>query len=205
QVTIDALSVNGQALLPALKIALKEKADLTLESDKQCVFTFASPSQEIDEESKLKSASIFDALRFFLGDKETKDANFIFVGGLFAYDLVCGFESIPELESDFSCPDYCFYLAEQLIVIDHQNKDSQLVSISFTDNKTECQRLASRQSQLVALAKQPLKHPIRHALTAERSTIHTNMDDKGYGDIVEAMKTYIRRGDIFQVVPSRRF
>ncbi|RZH69805.1 anthranilate synthase component I, partial [Staphylococcus aureus] len=31
QVTIDTLSVNGQALLPALKIALKEKAFLTQE------------------------------------------------------------------------------------------------------------------------------------------------------------------------------
>lgn len=31
------------------------------------------------------------------------------------------------------------------------------------------------------------------------------MNDEEYGAIVEAMKTYIRRGDIFQVVPSRRF
>lgn len=205
QVTIDALSVNGQALFSALKIALKEKAVLMQESDKQCVFTFSAPAQDIDEESKLKSASVFDALRFFLANKDTKDANAIFVGGLFAYDLVSGFEPIPELDTVFSCPDYCFYLAEQLIVIDHQNKDSQLMSIAFTDDKTECQRLSLRQAELISQAKQPLKHPIRRALTAAESTIQGNMDDKGYGDIVEAMKTYIRRGDIFQVVPSRRF
>ncbi len=33
----------------------------------------------------------------------------MFFGGLFAYDLVAGFENLPPLESDTACPDYCFY------------------------------------------------------------------------------------------------
>ncbi|MEQ4923506.1 anthranilate synthase component 1 [Proteus hauseri] len=205
QVTIDALTANGQALLPAIKIALKEQATLTSESAQQCIFTFSAAKQDIDEESKLKSASVFDALRFFLGNSNAKDAHFVFIGGLFAYDLVCGFEPIADLDSVFSCPDYCFYLAEQLIVIDHQNRDSQLVSITFTDDKAENQRIHSRQQQLIEQTKQPLKSPIPRTLSAEEAVVRGNMTDDGYGDIVEAMKTYIRRGDIFQVVPSRRF
>ncbi|QAV24529.1 anthranilate synthase component 1 [Proteus hauseri] len=205
QVTIDALTVNGQALLPGIKIALKEQATLISETVQQCVFTFSATQQNIDEESKLKSASVFDALRFFLSNSNANDAQFIFVGGLFAYDLVCGFEPIVDLDSAFSCPDYCFYLAEQLIVIDHQHRDSQLVSISFTDDKTENQRIQVRQQQLIEQTKQPLKQLDRRRLTAEEAVVRGNMNDDGYGDIVEAMKTYIRRGDIFQVVPSRRF
>jgi anthranilate synthase component 1 len=46
----------------------------------------------------------------------------MFFGGLFAYDLVAGFEDLPPLQSDTACPDYCFYLAETLLVIDHQTK-----------------------------------------------------------------------------------
>lgn len=205
QVTIDALSINGQALLPILKIALKEKAILNFDTPSQCVFTFSAPNQDIDEESKLKSASVFDVLRFFLGNSAEKERDALFLGGLFAYDLVSGFEPIPELESDFSCPDYCFYLAEQLIKIDHQNHHSQLITLRLTDDKSECERLISRQNQLIEVAKSPLKQPIRCTLSKQERTIKGNMDDKGYGDIVDAMKTYIRRGDIFQVVPSRRF
>lgn len=205
QVTVEALSANGQALLSVLKTALKGKASLTLETAKQCIFAFSAPEQEIDEESKLKSNSVFDPLRFFLMDNETKDSHFIFLGGLFAYDLVSGFEPIADLERVFSCPDYCFYLAEQLIVIDHQNHDSQLTTITFTNDDYENQRLQLRQEQLVLQAKQPLNNPIRHTLTPEEAVVTGNMDDEGYGNIVEAMKTYIRQGDIFQVVPSRRF
>jgi anthranilate/para-aminobenzoate synthase component I len=46
----------------------------------------------------------------------------MFFGGLFAYDLVAGFENLPPLESDTACPDYCFYLAETLLVIDIRPK-----------------------------------------------------------------------------------
>lgn len=205
QVTVDALSLNGQYILALLKNALKEKSTLSVERAEQCVFTFASSSFPQDEESKLKAASVFDVLRFFLANSAAKEANAVFVGGLFAYDLVNGFESLPDLEAAFSCPDYCFYLAEQLIVIDHQHHHSQLISVTFTDNPQECQRLDTRQAQLVALARQPLKQPQRQPLTPQQAVVSSNMNDEEYGAIVEAMKTYIRRGDIFQVVPSRRF
>jgi anthranilate synthase component 1 len=36
----------------------------------------------------------------------------MFFGGLFAYDLVAGFEDLPETEQGNRCPDYCFYLAD---------------------------------------------------------------------------------------------
>ncbi|MFN6886948.1 chorismate-binding protein, partial [Proteus mirabilis] len=52
---------------------------------------------------------------------------------------------------------------------------------------------------------QPLKQPQRQPLTPQQAVVSSNMNDEEYGAIVEAMKTYIRRGDIFQVVPSRRF
>lgn len=50
----------------------------------------------------------------------------MFFGGLFAYDTVAGFEDLPSLESDTACPDYCFYLAETLLVIDHQTKNTRI-------------------------------------------------------------------------------
>ncbi len=46
----------------------------------------------------------------------------MFFGGLFSYDLVAGFEDLPQLAAENNCPDFCFYLAETLMVIDHQKK-----------------------------------------------------------------------------------
>lgn len=204
-VTIDALSTNGQALLPVLKSALKEKATLSVDTKKQCVFTFLPPNQLLDEESKLASATVFDALRCFLMQRLTPESQYLLLGGLFAYDLVSGFEPIPEVETVFSCPDYCFYLAEQLIVIDHQNQHSEAIAIAFSHQKAQRQQLLSRQTQLINLAKNPLKPLVHCPLAPAETTVQGNMDDQEYGEIVNAMKRYIRRGDIFQVVPSRRF
>lgn len=66
----------------------------------------------------------FDAFRLLQNllnvPKEEREA--MFFGGLFSYDLVAGFENLPQLSAENSCPDFCFYLAETLMVIDHQKK-----------------------------------------------------------------------------------
>ncbi len=67
---------------------------------------------------------MFDAFRLLqeLVSVPDNEREAMFFGGLFAYDLVAGFEDLPQLQSDTACPDYCFYLAETLLVIDHQTK-----------------------------------------------------------------------------------
>lgn len=50
----------------------------------------------------------------------------MFFGGLFSYDLVAGFEDLPQLSAENNCPDFCFYLAETLMVIDHQKKSTRI-------------------------------------------------------------------------------
>ncbi len=68
--------------------------------------------------------SVFDAFRLLQNllnvPKEEREA--MFFGGLFSYDLVAGFEDLPQLSAENNCPDFCFYLAETLMVIDHQKK-----------------------------------------------------------------------------------
>ncbi|MDE5285078.1 MAG: anthranilate synthase component I, partial [Candidatus Blochmannia sp. A2] len=67
---------------------------------------------------KLLSLSVFDAFRLifkrFSNIKEKSKA--IFFGGLFSYDLISNFELIPRLRSTQKCPDFCFYLAETILV-----------------------------------------------------------------------------------------
>lgn len=85
----------------------------------------------------------------------------MFFGGLFAYDLVAGFEDLPSLESDTACPDYCFYLAETLLVIDHQTKNTRIQASLFTPLESEKQRLLQRIAQLrQQLNEPPLPLPV---------------------------------------------
>ncbi|MCV5870752.1 anthranilate synthase component I, partial [Escherichia coli] len=57
---------------------------------------FIQPCDTIDEDSRLREASSFDALRLVQHsfDLSSQDKHAIFLGGLFAYDLVANFEPL---------------------------------------------------------------------------------------------------------------
>ncbi len=74
----------------------------------------------------------------------------MFFGGLFSYDLVAGFEDLPQLSAENNCPDFCFYLAETLMVIDHQKKSTRIQASLFAPNEEEKQRLTARLNELVS-------------------------------------------------------
>lgn len=44
------------------------------------------------------------------------------MAGLFAYDVVGSFEEIGQVKRKNKCPDYVFYLADTILVSDHQEK-----------------------------------------------------------------------------------
>ncbi len=69
----------------------------------------------------------------------------MFFGGLFSYDLVAGFEDLPQLSAENSFADFCFYLAETLMVIDHQKKHHIQASLFARMKK---QRLTARLNDL---------------------------------------------------------
>ncbi|VEI44386.1 anthranilate synthase component I [Actinobacillus equuli] len=100
--------------------------------------TFPPIAQNLDEDSKLKTSTVFDGLRCMsrlFADK----ANPIYLGGLFSYDLVAHFipmDGIQLQDDGLRCHDYSFYLAEQLVFIDHQNRNRCCtLSVSMKPNK----------------------------------------------------------------------
>ncbi|AWH87424.1 anthranilate synthase component 1 [Limnobaculum parvum] len=204
QVTLRALTENGNALLALLDQQLpKEVNNLISPGQRDLVYPLIDAIQ--DEDARLKSISVFDSLRQLLTlvnvPQDQREA--MFLGGLFAYDLVAGFEDLPALESDRRCPDFCFYLAETLLILDHQNGGSRLQASLFTPNEVEQQRLKSRLTEI----QQQLRAPASPVTAPSLGHMQLNCDrsDEEYGDIVRELQQSIRRGDIFQVVPSRRF
>ncbi len=129
EVTFSALSDNGQKLIEHLAGNVSDSITSNLNAN-QLVLKFEKPNVRLDEDSRLRQASSFDALRLVQHsfDLTDKDKHAIFLGGLFAYDLVANFEAIGNVESNSKCPDYVFYVAETLLVIDHQTKTKSATS-----------------------------------------------------------------------------
>ncbi|WP_324722581.1 anthranilate synthase component 1 [Lelliottia sp. JS-SCA-14] len=203
-VTIKALSENGAALLPLLDAALPAGIENERHPETR-ILHFPPVSQLLDEDARLCSLSVFDAFRLLqnLVDVPEDEREAMFFGGLFAYDLVAGFEDLPETEQGNRCPDYCFYLAETLMVIDHQKKYTRIQASLFTPSASEKQRLAQRIEQLqLQMTEEPTALPVQRI---DHMQCETNQTDDQYGAVVRQMQKAIRAGEIFQVVPSRRF
>lgn len=203
-VSVQALSENGRAILSLLDAALPACVNNVVRPDGR-ELTFPQDDTVQDEDSRLKAVSVFDALRLIpqLVNSPEEEREAVLLGGLFAYDLVAGFEDLPALNNDQRCPDYCFYLAETLLIIDHQSQTARLQASLFTSASGEFLRLQSRIEQLHAQMLQPAAPlPVQ---TLESMTLSCNQSDEAYCDIVRQMQEAIRGGEIFQVVPSRRF
>lgn len=203
-VTLQALSANGAALLPLLDAALPQQVTVITHPYGR-ELTFPETEQAVDEDARLRSLSVFDCLRLLLTlVGQPPDApKAMFVGGLFAYDLVAGFESLPPLRPGQRCPDYCFYLAETLLILDHQQQTCELQCSLFSANTAEKQRLQHRLEQLqhqLTQAPEPIPPQV-----IDTMTLTCSQSDVEYGQIVRRMQQAIREGEIFQVVPSRRF
>ncbi|GHL32937.1 hypothetical protein ECZU26_37620 [Escherichia coli] len=203
-VTIQALSGNGEALLALLDNALP--AGVESEQSPNCrVLRFPPVSPLLDEDARLCSLSVFDAFRLLQNllnvPKEEREA--MFFGGLFSYDLVAGFEDLPQLAAENNCPDFCFYLAETLMVIDHQKKSTRIQASLFAPNEEEKQRLTARLNDL----RQQLTEaaPPLPVVSVPHMRCECNQSDEEFGGVVRLLQKAIRAGEIFQVVPSRRF
>ncbi|ARU94121.1 anthranilate synthase component 1 [Tatumella citrea] len=204
QVSVQALSENGASLLPLLDAALPDSVEIQVRPDgRELFFPVIDPLQ--DEDSRLKSVSVLDALRLIpaLINHSENHREAVMLGGLFAYDLVAGFETLPDLDNHQRCPDYCFYLAETLLVIDHQSQTARLQASVFTPSASEFQRLQQRIHQLHQQMQQSA--PALVAQKVEQMELSCNQSDEVYCEVVSRLQHAIRIGEIFQVVPSRRF
>ncbi|MDH0448153.1 MULTISPECIES: anthranilate synthase component 1 [unclassified Shewanella] len=218
----SALSDNGISLLAPIEQFFTARASQT-----QCqrdghnlVVTLQKDTELKDEDARLKSTSPLDGLRLFVKhidcgahtDSQSKPAfKDLFLGGVLAYDLIDTVEPLPEAPNGANdCPDYLFYLAETLILIDHKQKHAELITHNFSEGTEKhsvvTQALAERaeniRAQCEALAKNATPAPALVGITA---TEQVNVSDEDFKQTVIDLKEHIIAGDIFQVVPSRSF
>ncbi len=104
-VTMKALTANGASLLPLLDEALPPEVRNQARPNGR-ELTFPAIDALLDEDARLCSLSVFDAFRLLqtLVDSPADEREAVMLGGLFAYDLVAGFEDLPEAAPGSSLP-----------------------------------------------------------------------------------------------------
>ncbi|MDX3774816.1 anthranilate synthase component 1 [Chromatiaceae bacterium AAb-1] len=208
-VTVTAASANGATLLPYLAGKLSELAAVNLSAE-QLTVRFSMPDVLCDEASRLIQPNPFSVLRCLQQQLHCHSGEpfAVFLGGVIGYDMIAVTEQLPDVPAaENQCPDYLFYLAETLLVLDHQNQHSTLIGNIFCGPQAaaNCFTIGKRLEQLKQLLhKQPEKTAVPSAATAP-STVQTDISDETFKAQIETLKQRIVAGDIFQVVPSRCF
>lgn len=208
-VSCQSLSDNGASLLAIYHA--NHAQYITEQSPESLVLEYPHTNPKLDEDNRLKSPSVFDALRLLINKviPLTDNEFALFIGGTFAYDMLATFEQLPDVPaSENTCPDFVFYVAETLLSIDHQAHQTHIIGNIFSGEHVEQEhaRITQRVETLDTLLNQEPDVTSTAPLPAKTSChLSVDLSDAEYEANVEFLKQHIFAGDIFQVVPSRTF
>lgn len=214
-VTAEALSTvdgegpgaDGLAVLARLEGRLSEYlADRSPGRLTLALPTSADDDATIEERERLTALSTIEPLRV-LAQAEVDHPHLPLEAGAFAFDYLSTFESLPEVaQGANTCPDYLFYDARIILVVDHPTQEATLVGASV--DAAELERRLDALAAAINTAADAAEHsPAPPEVAADSAVLHAvpTTSDADFEAVVETMRGYIADGDVYQVVPSRGF
>ena len=233
-VTLKALdTTDGPQALKAVAQCLSSA--VTRQSDSELVLHLPSVAEDSAEEhARLRERSTMEPLRI-LTDQVVAHPHLPLVAGAVAFDYLGTYESLPSVaDGANTCPDYLFFNARIILVVDHPSGSCQLVGASLDAAQLSAQMDAleaainelpaqaasapaeqaapAQQTTLTASAQQAATPEAQATLTASTQqaaedtiTAYPTMSDADFCELVAKMQQHIAIGDAYQVVPSRGF
>lgn len=234
-VTLKALdTTDGPQALKA--VAHELSSAVTHQSDSELVLHLPSVAEDSAEEhARLRERSTMEPLRI-LTDQVVAHPHLPLVAGAVAFDYLGTYESLPSVaDGANTCPDYLFFNARIILVVDHPSGSCQLVGASLDAAQLSAQMDAleaainelpaqapsapaeqaapAQQTTLTASAHQQAATPEAQATAAASAqqaaedtiTAYPTMSDADFCELVAKMQQHIAIGDAYQVVPSRGF
>ena len=129
--------------------------------------------------------------------------------GYFSYDVIRYIEKIPnKCKDDLKIPDVRLSRPKNLIIYDNFSKKVHYVENVYADNKfknyeEEYDNIKNRFKLFDSY--QNIKLPDEFTHKKNNNLIKSNISKKKFKSLVNKAKSYIKKGDIFQVVLSQRF
>ena len=234
-VTLKALdTTDGPQALKA--VAQELSSAITHQSDSELVLHLPSVAEDSAEEhARLRERSTMEPLRI-LTDQVVAHPHLPLVAGAVAFDYLGTYESLPSVaDGANTCPDYLFFNARIILVVDHPSGSCQLVGASLDAAQLSAQMDAleaainelpaqapsapaeqaapAQQTTPAASAHQQAASPEAQATAAASAqqtaedtiTAYPTMSDADFCELVAKMQQHIAIGDAYQVVPSRGF
>ncbi len=206
-VFFQALTPNGANANDQLYAIFKKSENLQVQlNGQELIVEYPPINVNLDEDSRLKAQTVLDALRKVINELQCQQGkDQILLGGCFSYDLISCFEELPNvMVSANDCPDFCFYLAETFIHVDHINQHTTIHGASFQGKTDYRPILIKRLAKIQEICNLDERHYNPDPAKIQGKIV-VDLEDEHFCEIVEDMKGYIKKGDIFQVVPSRTF
>lgn len=234
-VTLKALDTTDGP--QALKTVAQELSSaVTRQSDSELVLHLPSVAEDSAEEhARLRERSTMEPLRI-LTDQVVAHPHLPLVAGAVAFDYLGTYESLPSVaDGANTCPDYLFFNARIILVVDHPTGSCQLVGASLDAAQLSAQmdaleaainelpaqaasapaeQTAPAQQTTQAASAQQVATPEAQATLAASApaqaaedtiTAYPTMSDADFCELVAKMQQHIAIGDAYQVVPSRGF
>ncbi len=158
------------------------------------------PDKSTTETAITKDTNIPEVIQEFGELFKTSKSDFKFINnGLFgyiAYDAVRYFEdiSISKKDGALNIPDIQYAVYQNIIAINHFNNEAYIFA--------HCYNSESNVAEIESLLK--VKNFASYNFTTVGDTI-SNLDDEQYKEHVTLAKKHCQRGDVFQLVLSKRF
>lgn len=127
--------------------------------------------------------------------------------GYIAYDAIRYVESIPDRHLDQRVlPDLFFQFFDQSIMFDHFK--GVVVIVKIIDVKNDVEKAYTQALEAIEAIHEKITQPISFPKRKKEKVpldVTITPDDETFKQLIEKGKDYINQGDVFQVVPSRRF
>ncbi|NND62281.1 MAG: anthranilate synthase component I family protein [Flavobacteriaceae bacterium] len=146
------------------------------------------------------NTNVIDILESFAGKFKSDKNEFKFIqNGMFgymSYDSVRYFEDIElhKKEGNLDIPDLFYAVYQNVIAINHFNNEAYLFAHCY-ENESNLEQLES-----LLNSKNFAEYPFHR-----EGEVTTNLKDAEFKALVSKCKEHCARGDVFQIVPSKRF
>ena len=169
-VTLKALdTTDGPQALKA--VAQYLSSAVTRQSDSELVLHLPSVAEDSAEEhARLRERSTMEPLRI-LTDQVVAHPHLPLVAGAVAFDYLGTYESLPSVaDGANTCPDYLFFNARIILVVDHPSGSCQLVGASLDAAQLSAQ-MDALEAAINELPAQAPSAPAEQAAPAQQTTL----------------------------------